>query len=271
MLPITVILPVYHRVTPEEFTRSLASVHSQTCPPEEIIVVADGPIPDALSDAIDTAAQELPDLKVIRLPKNGGVAQAMRAGMDVAAHNWVARQDADDVSLPERFELLWPYIESGKYAAVGGAMLEFADGDPSNVVRTRKLPTDPKGLARYVKTNSPMNNPTVVFDAAAVSQVGGVRDHQFMEDYDLFARLIAGGFDLKNIDEPLVLFNASDGMFDRRSTALLTAAERQMQKNLVSYGLISRPRAVFNFAARQAFRALPKPVLKWVYARLFGS
>ena len=43
----------------------------------------------------------------------------------------------------------------------------------------------------------------------------------------------------------------------------------QMQRNLIAYGLISRPRAVFNLAARSAYRVLPTGLLKRVYAVLF--
>ena len=50
---------------------------------------------------------------------------------------------------------------------------------------------------------------------------------------------------------------------------LMLAAELRMQRNLVSYGLISRQRAAFNVAARSAYRALPTGLLRRVYAVLF--
>ena len=49
----------------------------------------------------------------------------------------------------------------------------------------------------------------------------------------------------------------------------MLAAELRMQRNLVSYGLISRQRAAFNVAARSAYRALPTGLLRRVYAALF--
>ena len=269
MLPLSVILPVYHKVSTAEFARSLNSVLTQTRPAHEVIVVVDGPVPPELDGAVDDAERDNESVRVLRLPQNRGVAAAMRAGLEVAESRWIARQDADDVSMPDRFERLWPLIETGNYAAIGGSMLEFAGNDPTNVVRVRKLPASPKALARYVKSNSPMNNPTVVFDAEAVAEVGGIRDVHLMEDYDMFARLIAGGYALRNVDEPVVLFNANEGMFDRRTGREMAAAERAMQSNLVRYGLISRPRAQFNYLGRQAFRRLPRPLLKAVYGILF--
>lgn len=44
MLPISVVLPVYNRVPPEQFSAALESVLPQTAPAHEVIIVADGPL-----------------------------------------------------------------------------------------------------------------------------------------------------------------------------------------------------------------------------------
>ena len=107
------------------------------------------------------------------------------------------------------------------------------------------------------------------FRTAAVKAVGGYQHVQFMEDYDLWARLIAAGHTLANLSAPLTYFRVSDDQLRRRSSAQTRQAERVMQRNLVAYGLVSRPRAVLNLAARNAYRALPMGLTKRVYSRLF--
>ena len=89
-----------------------------------------------------------------------------------------------------------------------------------------------------------------------------------MEDYDLYARLLADGARFHNLPEPLTYFRTSASQFERRTQGMWRA-ERQMQRNLVSYGLISRPRAVFNLVARTAYRLLPAGLLTRVYGALF--
>lgn len=266
MLPISVLLPVYSKVDVDDFVRAYESVEGQTSPADEIIVIVDGPVDAKIEEFL--SSKESDHLTVVRFAENRGLAAGMREGFRVARHRWVARQDSDDVSLPERFERQWPVVSTGLYAAVGGAMLEF-DGDPSNVVRTRVTPSEPEDIARYARTHNPMNHPTVIFDREAVAEVGGVHDVHYMEDYDLFARLLSRGYRLRNLREALVLFNAGDDMFDRRTDSRMARAERTMQGNLVRYGLISRPRAAFNFALRQGFRSLPRPLLKFAYQQLF--
>lgn len=265
-LPLTCVLPVYAAVSPAEFTRAYRSIVYQTCPPEEILVVVDGPVDPKILEYL--SRQPDSELTLVRFQHNSGVAAAMRAGFVQARHRWVARHDADDILMPDRFEKQWPLVATGEYAAVGGAMLEFV-GTPSNVVRVRRLPVDPVSIAKYVKINSPLNNQSTIFDREAVLSVGNVRDICFLEDYDLFARLIAHGYQLCNIDEPLVLVHAQESMYDRRTDMRVAKAERELQRNLINLGLISYPRAVFNYIARQVFRKLPRPLLKYAYRKLF--
>lgn len=268
MLPITAVLPVYHAVSVGDFQRSIQSLHDQEEQAAEVIVVVDGPVPDDLSAAIDEAGTRA-RVRVLRLPVNQGGAAASKAAFDIATQPWIARQDADDVSMPERFRLLWELAQSGDFAAVGGAMLEFDDNDPENVVRVRRLPESPAALARYVKLNTPINHPTVLMRADAVAAVGGMHRVHFMEDYDLWARLVSAGYRLANTSVPVVRFNAGSGMFDRRTGPEMAKAEREMQANLVHYGLISWPRAGANYILRQGFRTLPRPFLTRTYRWLF--
>ncbi|RRJ86763.1 glycosyltransferase [Gulosibacter macacae] len=265
-LPLSVVLPVYEKVGPEEFIRSYESVAQQSWPAEEIIVVFDGPVQPEIESFL--AEQPRDQLTTIRFEENRGLSAALRAGYAAARHRWIARQDSDDLSLPDRFERQWPLVQSGKYAVVGGAMLEF-DEDPSVIIRRRELPSEPGEIAQYAKLNNPMNHPTVILDRDAVAAVGGVQDLPYMEDYDLFARLLSHGYALRSTKEPVVLFNAGDSMFDRRTGSVMGTSERRMQANLVRYGLISRPRAVLNFALRQGYRRLPRPLLKRAYGILF--
>lgn len=265
-LPISCILPVYHAVTPAEFVRAFRSINEQTRPIDEIIIVFDGPVAEEIQHFVSTLDRQR--VTVAALPENMGVAAAMRKGFEIARNRWVARHDSDDIALPHRFEAQWPVVRTMQYAAVGGMLLEFS-GDPRNIVRFRKLPTEPIDIARYARMNSPINNQTAIFDREAVNEVGGVKDLLFMEDYDLFARLIAHGYELRSLPEPLVLFQTTDDVFARRTDKRMAGAERQLQRNLVSYGLISRPRSIVNLLIRQTFRKLPRPILKAAYGVLF--
>lgn len=265
MLPISVVLPVYHRVPSEQFAASLESVLGQTQPAAEVIVVADGPLTPELEAVID---EHQAAIRVVRLAENRGVADAMQAGLEAATQPWVARQDADDLSAPERLERMWARLERGDLTMLGAAMLEF-EGEPSNVVGTRAMPLEAAEVAAYCRFNNPVNNPTSIVHRERALAVGGVRPVLLMEDWDLVARLVAAGYTVANLPDPLVRFRADPGMFARRRDRRLFAGEWRMQQNLRSYGLISAPRMAANFAVRSAVRVLPASWFRTVYSAVF--
>jgi len=266
--PITVVIPVYSGVAPSHLRSALVSMRDQTLRADEILIVEDGPLGAGLDAVVAELIASDSTVRRISLSQNRGVAYAMQAGIEAARNRWVARMDADDISLPNRLAAQAQAAAGGRYAAIGAAMLEF-EGDEENIVGLRVMPLTEERIRRYVLTNSPINNPTLFLDRDAALAVGGVRHIPNMEDYDLFARLAAGGYPMLNLAEPLVLFRADPAMFKRRSAKGMFAAELQMQRNLRSYSLIGTPRMYVNLLVRSAFRALPQRALRISYALLF--
>ena len=266
--PITVVIPVYSGVAPDHLRRAVGSMQDQSLPADEILIVEDGPLGSSLDAVVAELGASDTRVRRISLAQNRGVAYAMQAGIEASRNRWVARMDADDISLPNRLATQAQAAVSGRYAAIGAAMLEF-EGDEANIVGLRVMPLTEERIRRYVLTNSPINNPTLFLDRNAALAVGGVRHVPNIEDYDLFARLAAGGYPMMNIAEPLLLFRADPAMFKRRSAQGMFAAEVQMQRNLRSYGLIGTPRMYVNLLVRSAFRALPQRALRFSYALLF--
>nr|WP_120491486.1 glycosyltransferase [Corynebacterium lactis] len=265
---ITALVTVYHRVDPQHLDQALESLWAQTFPAAEVIVVEDGELPEALEAVVVKHEQDHDNLKVVRCPVNRGSGPASQTGLEQVETPWVARLDADDIAVPERFEKQLLALKANpSLSVIGSAMAEF-EGDPGNVVRVRALPESHDKIARYAKMNSPVNNPSAMFRADLARRVGGYRNRPYMEDYDLWARMLAAGARFHNLSGPLVLFRA-DGMFKRRTAKGIFSSERQMQRTLRELGIISWPRALFNLAARTAFRALPTGLMSRAYRRLF--
>lgn len=261
MATIAALITVYHGTNAHDLQRGLGSLTAQTRPADELVIVVDGPVGEGVRGVV-----EKQDARVIWLPDNVGAGPASQAGLEAIDADYTARLDSDDAAKPERLQRQLEYLEAHpEVGALGTAVEEFAR-TPGDTGRVRALPEDPHAYARM---NSPVNNPSVMLRTRAAKEVGGYRDVHFMEDYDLYARLIAGGWQVRNLPEALTDFQVTDAQFSRRTGREMFAAEVQMQRNLVAYGLISRPRAVFNLAARSTYRVLPTGLLKRVYAVLF--
>lgn len=267
--PFSLLLPVYGRDDPAHLDRSLRSaVDDQTRPPAEVVIVQDGPVGAALRDVIAAARARVDvPVTVVELQHNIGLGPALDAGLDACSYDIVARQDADDISLPHRFEVLVPLVETGD-DLVGSALLEFGDSE-TDIVGQRTPPTEPREIARYARFHDPFNHPSVVYRRSAVQAVGGYERLDLMEDYWLFARMIQHGARVRNVSEALVLYRVGAGAYARRGGRALLRSEVELQRRMRTCGFTTRSQYVRNVAVRGGYRLVPQKVRRVAYRRVF--
>lgn len=260
---------LYHGSVPDQVRASLESLAAQTRRADHIAIVQDGPVSPQLTEVIEGFAAEHAEATIVHLPRNVGGGLASAAGVEALSDDLIARLDTDDIADPQRFEKQCAFLERHPEVDIlGTAMAEFEDS-PDRVTAIRSLPERHEELARYAKMSSPINHPSVMMRARAVHKAGNYRDVHYMEDYDLFARALATGARFHNLPEPLTYFRVSAAQLRRRTGREMFAVERRMQRNLVSYGLIGKPRSWFNLAARNTYRLLPLWLLRRAHAWLF--
>lgn len=247
-----------------------SSVHDQTRPPAEVVLVQDGPVPAELAAEIAALVADSP-VPVQHLPMahNVGLGPALDAGLAACRHEIVARMDSDDVSVPERFERQLPVIEAGA-DIVGSGLWEFGE-HPEEVVGRRTPPTDAAEIRRVIKFRDPFNHPTVVYRRSAVQTAGGYTDMALMEDYLLFTRMVEGGAVPANLAEPLVRYRVGDGAYARRGGKALLRSELALQRRFRTLGLTTRSQYLRNVAVRGGYRLVPEGVRKVAYRSLLAN
>ncbi len=276
--PFSVLLPVYHGDVPEHLRRSFASVATaQTLPPAEIVVVRDGPVgPELAATLAELRSASTVPVQVVELPENVGLARALTAGLDRCTHEVVARQDADDVSRPDRFATQVSLVvgAGGRPGLdiVGSAIEEFeldqqidAALAGSNVGMVRVPPLSAAEIGRAARFRSPFNHPSVVYRKSAVAAAGGYEDVPLMEDYWLFVRMLAGGARALNVREPLVLYRVGAGAYARRGGLRLLRSELALQRRFRAIGFTTTPQMLRNVVLRGGYRLVPEPLRRAAY------
>jgi glycosyltransferase involved in cell wall biosynthesis len=255
----------------EDYIRAAfrSAVHEQTLRPDQVVLVQDGPLPGELERCLEDLIRESPvEVTFLRLENNGGLGPALDAGLRAGRHDIVARMDADDVAMPHRFQVQVPLVRDGA-DLVGAGLLEFGT-DIDDVLGERVPPSDPEDIARYARLHDPFNHPTVVYRRSAVVAAGGYGDLPLMEDYWLFARMIANGARVVNVPEPLVYYRVGDGAYERRGGCELLRSELRLQWEMRREGFISQPQYLRNVVVRGGYRLVPtmirRPVYRWVVA-----
>jgi glycosyltransferase involved in cell wall biosynthesis len=268
--PFSLLLPVYRGDDPQHFTRAFSSaVVDQDRRPAEVVLVQDGPVPEALEKVIDAAKESSPiAVNHLVLPRNVGLAIALTRGLEACLHDIVARMDADDISLPERFARQLPLIEDG-LDVVGTAMFEF---DESGRVLGRRIPpVGQENIVLQARFKDPFNHPTVVYRRSAVLAAGGYRHLDLMEDYWLFARMLQGGARVENLADPLVMYRVDAGAYNRRGGLRLFRSEVALQRALRRDRFLTRREFVRNVLVRGGYRFVPVGIRRIAYRRMAVS
>ena len=247
--PFSLLVSVYGGDRADHLRRAFRSaVDDQTVPPDQVVIVQDGPVREELAQCLAELAAASPvPVTLVRLERNLGLGPALDRGIAAAWHDVVARMDADDVAMPHRFEVELPLIRDADL--VGAGLLEFVD-DTDDIVGQRIPPTGPDRIQRYARLADPFNHPTVVYRRQAVLAAGGYGDLPLMEDYALFARMLGNGARVINVAEPLVFYRVGSTAFKRRGGARLFRSELRLQREFRRDGFTSAPEYVRNVLLR---------------------
>jgi glycosyltransferase involved in cell wall biosynthesis len=171
---------------------SLQSLLTQTGVDIEVIVVNDGSR-DGCGRLLDNWAARDGRLRVFH-QENLGLTAALRRGCSVARGRFIARHDADDVSLPGRLEAQARYLERHPEIPLVSCWTRFVGPEDEElfVVASREAPAEARRRlrAQEVASIKGIVHGSAMFRRAEYVRVGGYRDEFWLaQDLDLWLRL----------------------------------------------------------------------------------
>lgn len=198
---VSVLLPVYNCAGYVE--EAVRSILEQDFADFELLVLDDGST-DATPSVL--AGLSDPRMRVLRHP-NMGLPATLNKGIGIARGKYIARQDADDISLPQRLGRQVAFLEAHPGCALLGTWSRIlVDRTPTE--RMHRHPIDARTLAFEILFDSQFVHPSVMFRREVTSSVGLYSTDPAKrgpEDYDFWVR-IARQFGLGNLAEPLILY-----------------------------------------------------------------
>lgn len=180
---------------------SLRSVLAQTFSDFELIVVDDGSTDDTPAILARLNAED-PRVRVLRQP-NRGLAASLNSAAALAAGDYVARHDADDVSARERFGRQVRHLDEHPTVAALGTRASVID-DRGHVIGTLPWLQGPHSIRRALSSGrNPLVHGSMMMRRSALIAAGGYREaFHACQDYDLWLRLVARD-DIDNLPEGL--------------------------------------------------------------------
>lgn len=210
---ISVVLGVYNG---QRFlAEAIESILNQTFTDFEFITVDDGSTDKTPRILRDYASKDQ-RLKVIRIP-HGGIVDAANAGLDAAQAPLIARADADDVSMPERFAKQVQYMAEHPEVVCLGSRMWLMEPYGSIIDQSQHPLTHEEIDAELLRGSGwAMPQPVAMLRAKAIKQVGGYRkEYLWSEDLDLFLRMAEVGR-LANLPDLLLKYRSHAGSTNHR-------------------------------------------------------
>jgi hypothetical protein len=202
---VSVVIPVFNGEA--YLAEAVESVLEQTLEELELVAVDDGSR-DASRAILEGFARADPRVRLLANEKNLGISAALNRGWRAARAPYIARLDADDVSLPDRLARQVEFLDAHpSVAVVGGAAIII--GVTGRRTSTMRFPTASRTIHSTLLRHNCLAHPSVMLRRTALEEVGGYR-LAHVEDYDLWLR-ISERFDLANLSDPLILYRVHPG------------------------------------------------------------
>jgi glycosyltransferase involved in cell wall biosynthesis len=192
---ISVIMSVYNG---EKYLRdAIESILNQTFTDFEFIIVNDGST-DTSFEIIKSYNDER--IKIINNEKNIGLTKSLNKALKVARGEYIARQDADDISLPNRFEEQLKYLEKHPEVALLGTSVSHIE-ENGKITGKNILLANPS-IDDFLKDNL-FKHGSTMFKKEIVNKLGGYNDlFKYAQDYELWLR-IAKHFEVRGLAQLL--------------------------------------------------------------------
>ena len=193
---VSVVLPIYKEPL-EWIIQSIESMLNQTYDNLELILVIDNPDRQDVIDWIDKRNDSR--MQMIVNPHNLGLVASLNRGVAASHGNYIARMDADDISLPDRIALQMTYMRDTGCDLVGCNTIRF--NDVEGILGTTKCPSRPESMRKYIELGGGISHPTWLFRKEMYNEVDGYRSIALAEDYDFLIRALMAGLKLGCIQE----------------------------------------------------------------------
>ncbi len=225
---VSVIMATFNE--PEKYIKdAIESILNQTFSNFEFIIIDDSTNPDTIN-AINTYKSDSRVI-ILRAETRMGFVRSLNEGLKVAKGQYIARMDADDISLKNRLAIQIEYLDSHKKIDVLGGNMQIIN-ESGIIVSQRNYPNNK--LLLYFSTifRSPVAHPTVMFRRSIIdNQLFYNEDFLKAEDLDFWFRLRNKGFTIANLSCNLLSFRISGDLAKKRSIEHFSYSYRARYNN----------------------------------------
>lgn len=238
-MKISILFPVY-KPAYSQLMAAIESIRNQTHINFECLFLYDAPSKE-VTDLLSYFVNDDSRFRIIRAADKG-LAHALNMGLEISDGEFVARMDADDISLPNRFKQQLQLINDSNLDVVGGDY--YVIDNLGNTVDVRLVPKDHSQIGVVMAKTVPFAHSSVMIRRKAMDSFNlkySCDKKIIAEDYELWTKMYLKGLKFGNVSDWVLKFRDSDTSLNKRVHSMsLKSASR------ISYDFISSNINVLN-------------------------
>ncbi len=245
--PISVIMPVYNG---EKYLKeAIESILNQTFRDFEFIIINDGST-DKTLEIIQSFAD--PRIRLIN-QENKGIICSLNKGIAESRGKYIARMDADDISLPERFEKQYKFLENNQeYGIIGATFLIINEGN--QITGANAVLLKDEDLKKEIIIETTFGHGTVMMKKSILNVIEYYNPKALhAEDFDLWTRF-AEKSKMANLPEALYLWRDNPQGISRTKELIQSKSAQKIQKvQVYKFAALNRQK-IINFKKIKIYR-----------------
>lgn len=272
MEKLAVILPVYKNDKTAYVRYSFDSILHQTYDNIHLYVGVDGPVNSELEECLkEYEANER--VSVSWFEENRGLAIVLNDLLDLcfrAGYEFIARMDADDISMPDRLSKQLSYLQQHSEIDVVGGAIEEIDENGESRGKTIVYPLTPDDCYHFFARRNPHAHPAVLFRKSFFDKAGCKYRPEYRQNQDTMLWLdgMKAGTRHANLPDVVLSFRFTNSLFKKRRNGW-TFAKKQLHDRKVINKALGYGWGATLFGYLMFFMLVSPPWVKKIAYRVF--
>ena len=202
-----------------ELNASIDSILNQSYSDFEFIIVLDNPENREIKNLLETKSLKDPRVQIIINEENIGLARSLNRAISLSKGVYIARMDADDISLPDRFKKQVNFLENNKEYSVVATNRVDIDEKGVELNTNHIVINNMKVMKKIFKYSNIITHPSVMFRKEMISELKGYQLFDAAQDYDLWLRALKKDYKIYILPTVLIKYRIREKSISNSNVA----------------------------------------------------
>lgn len=225
---ISILMSVYNESL-NYVQKSVNSILAQTYSKIELIIIIDDPTNRPVINYLYGVKNKFDNVKICINEKNRGLIYSLNEGIKLCEGYYVARMDADDISLFSRLKEEVNFLEHNEYDIVGSNYYKINSMD-TIIDKTNYAGNNFQVKKRLQKINC-VGHPTWLLKKTVYEELNGYRNIYSCEDYDFLLRASLRGYKIGVFETPLLKYRINENGISQQNSIRQKIISNLLAKN----------------------------------------